>query len=144
VEFDHLLRESDIVSVHVPLNRQTTGMISTRELGLMKPTAYLINTCRGPVVDEGAHSDQQSQFTHFGLFDPEVDALVEKSESTVDFAENINIVKQIQSLVLSKYSSVMFFFTPDHYDVYDSRLQGWELIPQSAAKYRTELWFKES
>ena len=90
------------------------------------------------------HSDQQSQFTHFGLFDPEVDALVEKSESTVDFAENINIVKQIQSLVLSKYSSVMFFFTPDHYDVYDSRLQGWELIPQSAAKYRTELWFKES
>ena len=52
--FDQLLRESDIVSVHVPLNRQTTGMISTRELGLMKPTAYLINTCRGPVVDEAA------------------------------------------------------------------------------------------
>ena len=54
VEFDQLLRESDIVSVHVPLNRQTRGMISTRELGLMKPTAHLINTCRGPVVDEAA------------------------------------------------------------------------------------------
>ena len=54
VGFDQLLRESDIVSVHVPLNRQTRGMISTRELGLMKPTAYLINTCRGPVVDEAA------------------------------------------------------------------------------------------
>ena len=52
VEFDELLRESDIVSLHVPLTRRTRGMISDRELALMKPTAYLINACRGPVVDE--------------------------------------------------------------------------------------------
>ena len=49
-----MLQESDLVSLHVPLNRVTRGMISDRELGMMKPTAYLINACRGPVVDEGA------------------------------------------------------------------------------------------
>ena len=54
VEFDELLRESDIVSLHVPLTRRTRGMISDRELALMKTTAYLINACRGPVVDEQA------------------------------------------------------------------------------------------
>ena len=54
VPFDELLRESDIVSLHAPLNRRTRGMISTRELEMMKPTAYLINACRGPVVDEKA------------------------------------------------------------------------------------------
>lgn len=51
---DDLLRTSDIVTLHVPLTRQTRGMISDRELGLMKPTAVLINACRGPVVDEAA------------------------------------------------------------------------------------------
>jgi phosphoglycerate dehydrogenase-like enzyme len=52
--FDELLRTSDIVTLHVPLTRQTRGMISDREFGLMKPTAVLINACRGPVVDEAA------------------------------------------------------------------------------------------
>ena len=54
VSMDELLSASDIVSLHVPLNPRTRGMISTRELGLMKPTAVLINTCRGGVVDEAA------------------------------------------------------------------------------------------
>ena len=51
---DDLLRESDFVSLHVPLTTETTHLISERELELMKPTAYLINTTRGPVVDEKA------------------------------------------------------------------------------------------
>ena len=51
---DDLLRESDFVSLHVPLTPETTHLIGPRELGLMKPTAYLINTTRGPVVDEKA------------------------------------------------------------------------------------------
>ena len=51
-ELDDLLRESDIVTLHVPLTRRTRGMISDRELELMKPDAYLVNCCRGPVVDE--------------------------------------------------------------------------------------------
>ena len=54
VPFDDLLRTSDIVSMHVPLTRRTRGMMSDREFEIMKPTAYLINACRGPVVDEAA------------------------------------------------------------------------------------------
>lgn len=54
VELDELLSTSDIVTLHVPLDRVTRHMISDRELSLMKETAILINTCRGPVVDEAA------------------------------------------------------------------------------------------
>lgn len=54
VGFEELLRESDFVSLHVPLTAETTHLIDDRALGLMKPTAYLINTARGPVVDEPA------------------------------------------------------------------------------------------
>src|SRR6267378_249299 len=52
--FTEILRTSDIVTLHVPLNDVTRKMISTRELGMMKKSAILINTCRGPVVDEDA------------------------------------------------------------------------------------------
>jgi phosphoglycerate dehydrogenase-like enzyme len=51
---DDLLRESDFVSLHVPHGEDTDRLIGARELALMKPTASLINTCRGPVVDEEA------------------------------------------------------------------------------------------
>ena len=54
VSFEEVLRESDIVTLHVPLTRRTRGMISDRELEMMKPTAFLVNCCRGPVVDEKA------------------------------------------------------------------------------------------
>ncbi|MCX5893831.1 MAG: D-glycerate dehydrogenase [Deltaproteobacteria bacterium] len=49
-----LLREADFVTLHVPLTPQTRHLIGRRELALMKPTAHLINTSRGPVVDEAA------------------------------------------------------------------------------------------
>ncbi len=51
---DALLKESDFVSVHAPLKPDTRHMISDREFGLMKPTAFLINTARGAIVDEAA------------------------------------------------------------------------------------------
>lgn len=51
---DDLLRQSDFVSLHVPHGDDTDRLIGARELALMKPTASLINTCRGPVVDEEA------------------------------------------------------------------------------------------
>jgi glyoxylate reductase len=54
VALDELLQWSDFVSVHSPLKAETRHQISARELGLMKPSAYLINTARGPVVDEEA------------------------------------------------------------------------------------------
>jgi phosphoglycerate dehydrogenase-like enzyme len=52
--FPELLKISDIVTLHVPLDRSTHHLIGERELAMMKPTAILINTCRGPVVDEKA------------------------------------------------------------------------------------------
>jgi len=54
VELDDLLRQADFVSIHVDLNPTTHHLIGRRELGLMKPTAYLLNASRGPVVDEAA------------------------------------------------------------------------------------------
>ncbi len=52
VELDELLRLSDFVSIHCPLTDKTRGLIGARELGLMKPDTYLINTARGGIVDE--------------------------------------------------------------------------------------------
>ncbi len=49
-EVEELLRESDVVSLHSPLFPETRGMINSRSLGLMKPSAFLINTSRGPLV----------------------------------------------------------------------------------------------
>ena len=54
VELDELLRQADFVSIHVDLNPTTHHLIGRRELALMKPTAFLINASRGPVVDEAA------------------------------------------------------------------------------------------
>ncbi|TFH38058.1 MAG: D-glycerate dehydrogenase, partial [Anaerolineales bacterium] len=51
VAFEHLLSESDFVSLHVPLTEATKHLIGARELQLMKDSAVLINTSRGPVVD---------------------------------------------------------------------------------------------
>ena len=51
---DELLGTSDIVSVHVPLTPGTRGLIGAAQLALMKPTAFLVNTSRGPIVEEGA------------------------------------------------------------------------------------------
>jgi glyoxylate reductase len=54
VELPELLRESDVVSLHVPLTADTRHMIAAEELRSMKPTAVLVNTARGPVVDQPA------------------------------------------------------------------------------------------
>jgi D-3-phosphoglycerate dehydrogenase len=51
-ELDELLNEADYMTLHVPLTEETRHMIGSRELGLMKPHAVIINTCRGKVVEE--------------------------------------------------------------------------------------------
>jgi glyoxylate reductase len=54
VELDELLETADVVTLHVPLNDETAHLIDAEALTRMKPSAYLINTSRGPVVDEEA------------------------------------------------------------------------------------------
>ena len=54
VELDELLQLADVVSIHATLAPESRGLIDDRRLALMKPTAYLINTARGPIVDEAA------------------------------------------------------------------------------------------
>lgn len=53
-ELETLLRQSDLISIHVPLNKETWHLIGERELSMVKPGAVLVNTSRGPVVDEPA------------------------------------------------------------------------------------------
>lgn len=54
VDLDTLLAQADIISVHVPLGPTTRGLIGAAQLARMKPTAYLVNTSRGPIIDEAA------------------------------------------------------------------------------------------
>jgi D-3-phosphoglycerate dehydrogenase len=61
VDLDELLASADIVSVHCPLNASTHHLLGRRELALMKPTAFLINTARGPIVDQVALTEALSE-----------------------------------------------------------------------------------
>jgi phosphoglycerate dehydrogenase-like enzyme len=74
-ELDDLLRESDIVSIHATLAPESRRLLDGRRLALMKPTAYLINTARGPIVDEGALvtalSEQRIAGAGLDVFDQE-------------------------------------------------------------------------
>ncbi len=54
VDKDKLFAESDVVTIHLVLSDRTRGLVGRRELGLMKPIAYLVNTSRGPIVEEAA------------------------------------------------------------------------------------------
>jgi phosphoglycerate dehydrogenase-like enzyme len=57
VDKETLFREADVLCIHTVLSTRTRGIVGAHELGLMKPTAYLINTSRGPIVDEAALID---------------------------------------------------------------------------------------
>lgn len=65
-DLDALLRESDVVSIHAPLTKETRGLIDGRRLALLKPTAVLINTARGAIVDEAALVEALSRHTIAG------------------------------------------------------------------------------
>ena len=54
VEKDELFRRADFISVHLVLSDRSRGLVGARELGLMKPTAFIVNTSRGPIIDANA------------------------------------------------------------------------------------------
>lgn len=113
VSLNDLLKSADVVSVHVPLLPTTKHLIGTKELSLMKKTAYLINTSRGPVIDEKAlvQALKRKQIAGAGLdvyeFEPKLatgltrlqnvvltphiaSATIEaRSEMSIDAAQNI-------------------------------------------------------
>lgn len=78
-ELDDLLKESDFVSVHVALNEKTRHLLGAREFSLMKPQACLVNTARGPVLDEKAlvHALQSGAIAGAGLDVYEQEPLLE-------------------------------------------------------------------
>jgi phosphoglycerate dehydrogenase-like enzyme len=69
VSKDELFASADVLTIHLILSERTRGLVGARELGLMKPTAILINTSRGPIVDEPALIDvlQRGKIRSAGL-----------------------------------------------------------------------------
>jgi glyoxylate reductase len=89
VPLDQLLRESDFVSLHQPLNPTTRHQIGTRELGLMKKTAFIVNTARGPIIEEAAlvRALKAKKIAGAGLdvfeFEPKVSDVLKKMKNVV-------------------------------------------------------------
>jgi len=61
VSLEDLLRRSDVVSIHTPLTKQTRGLLGAKELAMMQPSAFLLNTARGGIVEEQALADALNQ-----------------------------------------------------------------------------------
>ncbi len=89
VPLDRLLKESDFVSLHPPLNAQTRHMIGAREFAQMKPTAFIVNTARGAIIDEAAliRALAKKQIAGAGLdvfeHEPKVAAKLRKMKNVV-------------------------------------------------------------
>ncbi|HGJ66534.1 TPA: D-glycerate dehydrogenase, partial [bacterium] len=105
VDMDTLLKESDFISVHVPLMPETHHLIGKRNLSMMKPTAYLINTSRGPVVDEAALAEALKNKVIAGAG---LDVFEEEPKVHPDLLEldNVVIVPHIASATVETRSNM--------------------------------------
>jgi glyoxylate reductase len=97
VDLDMLLAESDFVSVHTPLTAETRGLMNRERLALMKPTAILINTARGPVVDPGALYEALSERRIFAAALDVTDPEPLPMDSPLLTLDNIIVVPHIAS-----------------------------------------------
>ena len=89
------------------------------------------------------HSDSWSDVYHnFGLMDPEIDALIEKAESTVDYAENVALVKQTQEECIKRFTSCYIIHTYNDLRIIASRVQDYERSLVRAL-YRHDMWLKD-
>ena len=97
VDFETLLRESDFISLHCPLTDETRGLINADTLARMKPTAVLVNTSRGPVVDQAALYDALKSNRIFAAGLDVTDPEPLPADSPLLTLENCTIVPHIAS-----------------------------------------------
>jgi len=122
VPLDQLLRESDFVSLHSPLNAQTRHQIGARELGLMKKTAFIINTARGPLIDEKAliRALKAKKIAGAGLdvfeFEPKVSPELKKMSNVVLNphlgSATVEVREEMASIVVDNIEAVLAGRTP--------------------------------
>jgi peptide/nickel transport system substrate-binding protein len=86
------------------------------------------------------HSDTLDIFNYVGLGDPRIDALIEKTETTIDHDENVKLVKELQIEVLKLYSGTYNFVTQQNTVVHSPRLKNFELDPLAGQVFRQEYW----
>ena len=82
-------------------------------------------------------------YRRFALMDPQIDALIEKSEETVDHQENVRLVKQVQLEVIKKFTSHYLLHTPNSNTMLQERVQNYELTLASPV-YRHDMWLRQS
>ena len=97
VSIEELFQQSDVLSVHTFLNKDTRGLVSARLLGMMKPDAYLVNTARGPIVDEEALIKvlQEGKIAGAGLDVMEIEPL--PADSPLNSLENVILAPHLAS-----------------------------------------------
>ncbi len=109
VDKETLFKQSDIISIHLILSERSTGLVGADELALMKPTGYLVNTSRGPIVDEAAmvQALQDGRIGGAGIdvYDVEplpVDHPLRSLENTVLTGHTGYVVKELYEIVYSE------------------------------------------
>jgi glyoxylate reductase len=117
VPLDELLRESDFVSLHSPLNAATRHQIGARELGLMKKSAFIINTARGAIIDEAAmvRALKKRQIAGAGLdvfeHEPKVHAELKKMKNVVIVphlgSATIEVREEMANIVVDNIEAVL-------------------------------------
>ena len=112
IELDELLSTSDIITLHVPLDRVTRGMMSDREFAQMKNTAILINTCRGPVVDEAAivRALESKQIFAAGLDVTEIEP-IEPSNPLINMSNVVLTPHLATRAIESEYNAAEYAIT---------------------------------
>ena len=106
---DELLSQADVVSVHTPLTARTQGIINARALKLMKPSAILVNTSRGPVIDEAALIEalREKQIAAAGLDVFAIEPM--PTDSPLLTLENVVLTPHIAGVTLDTWTRRLAF-----------------------------------